>query len=111
MSKTVATEQKVALQDFAMVGELNCHYSVSMARKDRLFSLIQILRDGNLYRACDLAELVGVSLRTLYRDMYTLAASGGPVRGECGLGYKITAACTLRARHLSKPDSDALALG
>ncbi|MDA8785395.1 transcriptional regulator, partial [Planktomarina temperata] len=32
-----------------------------MARKDRLFSLIQILRDGNLYRACDLAELVGVS--------------------------------------------------
>jgi predicted DNA-binding transcriptional regulator YafY len=111
VSKTVATEQKVALQDFAVVGELNCHYSVSMARKDRLFSLIQILRDGNLYRACDLAELVGVSLRTLYRDMYTLAASGVPIRGERGLGYQITAAYTLPALNLTKTELEALHLG
>ncbi len=82
-----------------------------MARKDRLFSLIQILRDGNLYRACDLAGLVSVSLRTLYRDMDTLIASGVPVRGERGVGYQITAAYTLPALNLTKTELEALHLG
>ena len=82
-----------------------------MARKDRLFSLIQIIRDGNLYRACDLAAHVGVSLRTLYRDMDTLAASGVPIRGERGVGYQITAAYTLPALNLTKTELEALHLG
>jgi biotin operon repressor len=111
VSKPVVPEQKAGSQHFAVVWTLNCHYSVSMARKDRLFSLIQILRDGNLYRACDLAELVGVSLRTLYRDMDTLAASGVPIRGERGLGYQITAAYTLPALNLTKTELEALHLG
>ena len=96
---------------FDVAVDLNCHYSVSMARKDRLFSLIQILRDGNLYRACDLAALVGMSLRTLYRDMDTLAASGVPIRGERGVGYQITAAYTLPALNLTKTELEALHLG
>jgi len=111
VSKPVAPQQKAALRVSTIVWKLNCHYCVSMARKDRLFSLIQILRDGNLYRACDLAELVGVSLRTLYRDMDTLAASGVPVRGERGLGYQITAAYTLPALNLTKTELEALHLG
>ena len=82
-----------------------------MARKDRLFSLIQIIRDGNLYRACDLAALMGVSLRTLYRDMDTLAASGVPIRGERGVGYQITAAYTLPALNMTKIELEALHLG
>ena len=82
-----------------------------MGRKDRLFSLIQIIRDGNLYRACDLAAHVGVSLRTLYRDMDTLAASGVPIRGERGVGYQITAAYTLPALNLTKTELEALHLG
>ena len=82
-----------------------------MARKDRLFSLIQIIRDGNLYRARDLAALVGVSLRTLYRDMDTLAASGVPIRGERGVGYQITAAYTLPALNMTKTELEALHLG
>ena len=57
-----------------------------MSRKYSLFLLIQIIRDGNHYRAYNLANLVGVSLRTLYRDMHTLATSGVPVRGERGVG-------------------------
>ncbi len=87
---------------FDVAVDLNCHYSVSMARKDRLFSLIQILRDGNLYRACDLAALVGMSLRTLYRDMDTLLASCVFIRGERGAGYLISAAHTLPALNLTK---------
>ncbi|MGB0798954.1 MAG: helix-turn-helix transcriptional regulator [Planktomarina sp.] len=82
-----------------------------MARKDRLYSLIQILKDGKLYRACDLADQVGVSLRTLYRDMDTLAASGVPIRGERGVGYQITAAYTLPALNLTKTELEALHVG
>ena len=82
-----------------------------MARKDRLFSLIPIIRDGNLYRARDLAALMGVSLRTLYRDMDTLAASGVPIRGERGVGYQITAAYTLPALNMTKTELEALHLG
>ena len=62
-----------------------------MRRTDRLFELIQILRDGRLHRGQDMAEKLGVSLRTLYRDMDTLIASGIPVEGERGLGYMMRA--------------------
>ena len=53
-----------------------------MRRTDRLFELIQILRDGRLHKGSDMAKKLGISLRTLYRDMDTLAASGVPVEGE-----------------------------
>ncbi len=82
-----------------------------MARKDRLYDLIQILKDGGLHLAEDLAKTVGVSLRTLYRDMETLQASGVPVRGERGVGYQITAAYTLPALNLTRTELEALHLG
>ena len=82
-----------------------------MARTDRLFDLIQILKDGNLHLARDLARQVGVSLRTLYRDMDTLMASGVPIRGERGVGYQITHAYTLPPLNLSKTELEALHLG
>ena len=40
-----------------------------MRRTDRLFELIQIFRDGRLKLGRDLAAQLGVSLRTLYRDI------------------------------------------
>lgn len=40
-----------------------------MRRTDRLFELIQILRDGRLHTARDMAERVEVSVRTIWRDM------------------------------------------
>ena len=58
-----------------------------MRRTDRLFDLIQILRDGKLHRAADIAARLEVSTRTIWRDMATLQASGLPVEGERGLGY------------------------
>ncbi|NNK78551.1 MAG: HTH domain-containing protein, partial [Litoreibacter sp.] len=42
-------------------------------RSDRLFDLIVLLRDGRLHRAEDLARDLNVSVRTIYRDMDTLA--------------------------------------
>lgn len=82
-----------------------------MPRADRLIELIQILKDGRLHRAEDLAEKLSVSPRTLYRDMNTLAASGLPVEGTRGIGYRITAAITLPPLNLSRVELEALHLG
>ena len=82
-----------------------------MRRSDRLFELIQILRDGRLHRAQDMAARLEVSLRTIYRDMETLQASGVPVVGERGVGYMVTAAITLPPMNLTKVELEALHLG
>ncbi len=82
-----------------------------MSRPDRLIALIQTLRDGRLHRAQDLAARHGVSLRTIYRDMETLMASGVPVLGEKGLGYQITAAVTLPPLNLTLTELEALHVG
>ena len=82
-----------------------------MRRADRLMSLIQILRDGTLHKASDLARATDVSLRTIYRDMDTLAASGVPIEGERGVGYRVTAAITLPPLNLTKRRRRAIGSG
>ena len=82
-----------------------------MRRTDRLFDLMQILRDGKLHRAQDLADTLEVSVRTIWRDMDTLRASGVPVEGERGLGYMITAPITLPPLNLTLAELEALNLG
>lgn len=82
-----------------------------MARTDRLHALIGILRDGRLHRAQDLARRLGVSLRTVYRDMETLQASGVAVEGERGLGYQVTAQAALPPLNLTLAEMEALQLG
>lgn len=82
-----------------------------MRRADRLMTLVQILRDGALHKAGDLAAAVNVSLRTIYRDMETLAASGVPIEGERGVGYHVTAAITLPPLNLTMTELEALHLG
>lgn len=82
-----------------------------MARSDRLMDLVQILRDGRLHRAQDMADRLGVSIRTIYRDMDTLVASGVPIAGERGHGYMATAPVTLPPLNLTMPELEALHLG
>ena len=82
-----------------------------MRRADRLMALIQHLRDGALHKAADLAAATDVSLRTIYRDMDTLAASGVPIEGERGIGYRVTAAITLPPLNLTLTEVEALHLG
>lgn len=81
-----------------------------MRRTDRLFELIQILRDGRLHTARDMAERLEVSTRTLWRDMATLIASGLPVEGERGLGYILREPITLPPLTLTPEETEALAL-
>lgn len=82
-----------------------------MRRADRLMQLVQILRDGSLHRASDLAAATGMSLRSIYRDMETLAASGVPIEGERGVGYRVTAAITLPPLNLTMTEMEALHIG
>ncbi|MEJ6398590.1 helix-turn-helix transcriptional regulator [Yoonia sp. 208BN28-4] len=82
-----------------------------MRRTDRLMHIIQLLRDGALHRAEDLAAATGVSVRSIYRDLDTLAASGVPIAGERGVGYHVTAAITLPPLNLTMTELEALHLG
>jgi predicted DNA-binding transcriptional regulator YafY len=82
-----------------------------MRRTDRLFDLVTALRDGRLHRAQDLAARLEVSVRTIYRDMETLQASGIPVTGERGVGYMLTAPVTLPPLNLTLLELEALELG
>ena len=80
-------------------------------RTDRLFDILQILRDGRLHRAQDMAVRLNVSVRTIYRDMDTLVASGVPVEGARGVGYRITEAISLPPLTLTVEELEALNLG
>jgi predicted DNA-binding transcriptional regulator YafY len=82
-----------------------------MPRSDRLFDLIQILRDGRLHRAADLAGDLGVSVRSIWRDMAMLAASGMPIEGERGVGYILRQPITLPPMMLQPAELVALRLG
>ncbi len=89
---------------------VNDHH-IPTKRSNRLVELIQILRDGRFHRAEDIARRTGVSLRTVYRDMHTLAASGIPVEGMRGLGYQITVPVTLPPLNLTMAELEVLHLG
>lgn len=82
-----------------------------MRRTDRLFDLIQILRDGRLHKAAEIATQLDVSVRTIWRDMATLMASGLPVEGERGTGYILRSPITLPPMMLTGPELDALRHG
>ncbi len=82
-----------------------------MAQPERHFDLITLLRDGALHRAEDLAAQLGVTPRTIYRDMDRLTAAGVPVQGTRGQGYQITQAICLPPLTLSSAELEALTLG
>src|SRR5258708_10573868 len=62
-----------------------------MRRADRLFQIVEFLRGRRLTTAAFLAGRLGVSLRTVYRDVRDLSLSGVPVEGEAGVGYPVRA--------------------
>ena len=68
-----------------------------MARSQRLLELIQVLRRHRRPVSGEtLAEELGVSLRTVYRDIQTLIGQGASIDGEAGVGYVLRPGFVLR---------------
>ena len=84
-----------------------------MSRTERLLALMQQLRTGRRPRqAHELAQMLGVSLRTLYRDIDLLRAQGADIRGEAGVGYVLKkGAPTLPPLMFAEGEIEALVLG
>lgn len=82
-----------------------------MNRDDRLFDLVQIMRDGRLHTAAELADRLGVSVRTVWRDMAMLSGTGLPVVGERGLGYILRAPLVLPPTLMTPDELQALVAG
>ncbi len=83
-----------------------------MSRSERLLALLQALRrrrrpvSGRI-----LADELGVSLRTLYRDIVSLQGQGAEIEGEAGLGYVLKPGFWLPPLMLSGEEIEALVLG
>lgn len=60
-----------------------------MNRFDRVTALLLQLQAKRKVSGAALAEQFGVSLRTVYRDLRTLAEAGVPLLGEPGIGYSL----------------------
>lgn len=83
-----------------------------MNRSQRLLQLIQLLREHRFPVAgAQLAQALGISLRTLYRDIATLQAQGAAIEGEPGLGYVLKPGFMLPPLMFSEEEIEALVLG
>ena len=82
-----------------------------MRRADRLFQLVQILRNKRLITAHELAERLEVSERTIYRDIQDLSLSGVPVEGEAGVGYHLRYSLDIPPLMFNAAELEALVVG
>ena len=81
-----------------------------MRRADRLFQIVQYLRNRRLTTAKWLAEKLEVSERTIYRDIQDLMLSGVPIDGEAGVGYVLQRGFDIPPLMFSKDEIEALVI-
>lgn len=83
-----------------------------MSRSERLLGLIQTLRRHRApVSGRALAQELGVSVRTLYRDIATLQGQGADIQGEPGLGYVLKPGFMLPPLMFSEDEIEAITLG
>ena len=82
-----------------------------MRRADRLFQIVQHLRARRLTTAAQLADLLSVSERTVYRDVRDLSLSGIPVQGEAGVGHCLDRGFELTALMFTPDEVEAVVVG
>lgn len=81
-------------------------------RAARLLQLLDELRRRRKpVQGARLAEQLGVSLRTLYRDIDSLRAQGAEIAGDPGVGYQLRPGFLLPPMMFSEEELEALALG
>jgi predicted DNA-binding transcriptional regulator YafY len=83
-----------------------------MRRADRLFQIVQLLRRRRAAStARQIAERLGISERTVYRDIRDLVLSGTPIDGEAGVGYRLRPGYDLPPLMFDREEIQALVLG
>lgn len=83
-----------------------------MARSERLLELIQALRRHRRpVSGAVLADELGVSLRTIYRDIQTLIGQGASIEGEAGIGFVLRPGFVLPPLMFTDEELEALVLG
>lgn len=83
-----------------------------MNRSARLFEIIQILRAQSAPITADrIADMLEVSVRTIYRDIAALQAMRTPIEGEAGIGYVMRGGYDLPALNFDAEEIEALVVG
>lgn len=83
-----------------------------MPRSQRLLELLHLLRSRKYpVTGAELARLLKVSLRTVYRDIGTLQEQGARIDGEAGLGYVLRPGFLLPPLMFTEEEVEALVLG
>jgi predicted DNA-binding transcriptional regulator YafY len=83
-----------------------------LSRAARLLELLQAFRRYKRpVSGAALAEELGVSLRTIYRDIETLKAQGAAIDGEAGVGFVLKPGFMLPPLMFSEDEIEALVLG
>ena len=80
-------------------------------RLSRLTSILTQLQSKRLVTATELAEKYNVSVRTIYRDIRSLEASGIPICTEEGRGYSLLEGYTLPPVSFTEQEANALITG
>lgn len=80
-------------------------------RLSRLTSILTQLQSKRLITATELADKYQVSVRTIYRDIRSLEASGIPICTEEGKGYSLIEGYTLPPVAFTEQEANALITG
>jgi predicted DNA-binding transcriptional regulator YafY len=82
-----------------------------MRKADKLFQLTNLIRAKQPITADEIANELGVSVRSVYRYIDDLSLSGIPIFGTTGLGYQLDEDYELPPLNLSEKELESLLLG
>jgi predicted DNA-binding transcriptional regulator YafY len=83
-----------------------------MSRSERLFAVLQCLRRHRFpVSAAALAAELGVSARSIYRDIASLRTQGATIEGEAGVGFILKPGFLLPPLMFSEDEVEAIVLG
>lgn len=82
-----------------------------MNHLERLNAILIQLQSKRIVKASEIAERFEISLRTVYRDIRALEASGVPIGAEAGVGYFLTGNYKLPPVMFTTEEASALLFG
>lgn len=82
-----------------------------MRHSERLFQIVLTVGREGVVTGQRLAELVGVTRRTVYRDIRDLINAGVPIQGEAGVGYRLGCGYQIPPLMFTEEELQAMHLG